>query len=290
MKTTILGLLCILSAALSAGESFLTDGDVELFHRQGYLIKRQCFSLEEVEKARNQSSCLLDSLFGELAKETYPYSNNVQEVYLKGSKVDFRKEAGKELSIFKVVGCGAIEPEFNALLRSDKILNTFFQLLESTEIEQIICQFHPKLPGDRIAFPPHRDVTFRRQMDPNWEDINGNGSYAIMTLALDRSSPENGGICIDLSTYPSEKGEDPQIIGPVLYPGDVLFMHPEILHWSNHNDGETPRRTLLAGFCAFGANHVSYPGDLSNDVFTKESDGSIHIKKAPWKFPNRENP
>jgi hypothetical protein len=61
------------------------------------------------------------------------------------------------------------------------------------------------------------------------------------------------------------------------------FMHPHLYHGSGPNTSPTAsRKTLLTGFCAFGANHMAYPGAYVNTRLTLREDGSIVITPAPW--------
>lgn len=62
------------------------------------------------------------------------------------------------------------------------------ELLGTNDLEHLICQVHPKLPGDGVSYPAHKDIQFRRQFDPDWQDILGNGSYAICIIPVDPMS------------------------------------------------------------------------------------------------------
>ena len=62
-------------------------------------------------------------------------------------------------------------------------------------------------------------------------------------------------------------------------------MHPNLYHGSGPNLSiDASRKTLLIGYCAFGANHKPYPGaNVSMRVYKDKLDGSIKIEPAPWK-------
>ncbi len=67
-------------------------------------------------------------------------------------------------------------------------------------------------------------------------------------------------------------------------PGDMLFMHPNLYHGSGPNESKTQgRRTLLSGFCAYGANHQAYPG-AGVSVRATLKDGEITLQPAPWQL------
>jgi hypothetical protein len=60
-------------------------------------------------------------------------------------------------------------------------------------------------------------------------------------------------------------------------------MHPQLWHGSGPNLSKTlGRRTLLTGFCAYGANSKPYPGaDVSIKCLLND-DGNIIKEPAPW--------
>ncbi|PCI93156.1 hypothetical protein COB11_05800 [Candidatus Aerophobetes bacterium] len=140
-----------------------------------------------------------------------------------------------------------------------------------------------KVPDDGVAFVKHRDIRYRKQFDSAWEDVGGNGSYAVCIVAIDPMSKENGGLVIDKKSYPKQHGCDIEALS--MQPGDMLFMHPELLHWSEANFSSVTCRVLLAGYCVYGANHRNYPGDCTNDITLKRpfKNGSFEIQAAPWK-------
>ena len=54
-------------------------------------------------------------------------------------------------------------------------------------------------------------------------------------------SAENGGLYVDKGSYPIATGIE-NVASLEMEPGDLLFMHPHILHWSGRNDSNTSRR------------------------------------------------
>lgn len=138
------------------------------------------------------------------------------------------------------------------------------------------------MPGDGVSFVKHRDWRYRKAFDPQWEDVGENGSYSVCIVAIDPMSSKNGGLIIDKKSFPFGSDNESEIVALTMEPGDILFMHPELLHWSAANQSTKSRRILLAGYCIYGANHCNYPGDCTNDIATKHQNG-IDICKAPWK-------
>jgi hypothetical protein len=112
----------------------------------------------------------------------------------------------------------------------------------------------------------------RRNFDPNWQDLNGKGSFVQSIIAIDPMTVENGPI---LMVNQSVKyGEIPrnifknqlneimalnEIIPLLLNPGDVAFMHPYLIHGSFPNESEQSRIILINGFAYPGANIKAYP-------------------------------
>lgn len=191
----------------------------------------------------------------------------------------------QSVSIALINGCAGMQPKLLDTTRSERMLHTFFDLLSTNDLEHLICQIHPKLPGDGVAFPGHRDIQFRKLIDPDWQDILGNGSYSICIIPIDSMSPENGGLWIDRSSYPQEGLDKRQqdLLWIYAEPGDLLFIHPHLYHGSDPNLSlDMSRKTLLTGFCAFGANHKAYPGALVNKRIRLTKEEGIEITDAPW--------
>lgn len=199
-----------------------------------------------------------------------------------GARVVYRSLDDRTHSIARINGVSGIDPSLLQFVRSDKLVRTFFDILGTSDLEHLINQLHPKLPGDGIEFPQHRDIQFRRQFDPEWKDVLGNGSYAICIMPVEPMSQLNGGLWIDSNNYPSFKGEQENRVYIQANPGDLLFMHPYVSHGSYPNHSLASRHTLLSGFCAFGANHKAYPGTDVNIRLTLQQDGSIAHQASPW--------
>jgi ectoine hydroxylase-related dioxygenase (phytanoyl-CoA dioxygenase family) len=258
-------------SALQATQGYLTSEDIELFHQQGYLLKKECLSHDEIDRIR-------ESVDGMIERSLHADS---EMIYVDGSRVVFHKSPDR-VSISRINGVCGMCPELKETLHSDKMVHTFFELLNTSDLEHIIAQMHPKLPGDKIAFPRHQDVQFRKVFDPDWQDVLGNGSYAICIIAIDPMSQENGGLWVEPFGKKIEIEADP---------GDFLFMNPYVYHGSEENISPTlSRKTLLTGFCAFGANHKPYPGVDINVRYTLMQDQSIKAEPAPWSgiLPTRD--
>ena len=284
----------------SVQETYLSENDSAIFYDQGYVVVKQAYDTQEIRRMADLTNGMIERIVSEFLQGgsagDFSEINKEYQVYLDGSQVVFKKTENG-ISILRVVGCGSMQPALQTVLRSDKMVNTFFNLLECESLEHIICQFHPKEPSDGVKFSAHRDIKYRKLFDPNWTDINGQGSYAISIIAVDRMTQENGGLWVDNNDYallkrnsenikniPNQKDQNRVYLE--MAPGDILFMHPHLLHGSGSNTSQSSRHTLLTGFCIYGANHENYPGNCTNDVLTRTDDSKFMIKSADWKVEN----
>lgn len=264
-------------------KGFLTESDIALFYKQGYLLKSQALSEEEIDQLQTNLTATIDRALQDIQQSPDPlFSDEDQTLYIDGSRVVFKRHPDLSVSIARINGCCGMQPDLLKAVRSEKMAHTFFELLGTQDLEHLISQIHPKLPGDGVSYPKHRDIQFRKSFDPDWQDILGNGSYAICIIPLDLMTSENGGLWIDKNSYPDTQLEE-DLLWIHAEPGDLLFMHPYLSHGSGPNTSLTEsRKTLLTGFCAFGANHKPYPGACVNTRLTLQENGDIAITEAPW--------
>ncbi|MEK7340439.1 MAG: phytanoyl-CoA dioxygenase family protein [Candidatus Rhabdochlamydia sp.] len=278
--------IALSSLTLDAVETqgFLTTDDIALFYKQGYLLKSQCLSQEEMKQLNEDITTVIDRAIGEIQhSKDLTFSDDDQIIYINGSRVVYKRHLDQSIFIARINGCGGMQPALLATMRSKKMVRTFFELLGTNDLEHLISQIHPKLSGDGIAYPKHRDIQFRKSFDPDWQDVLGNSSYAICIIPIDRMTPENGGLWIDRNNYPEPQGLEEDLVWLYAEPGDLLFMHPHLYHGSGPNLApNTNRKTLLTGFCAFGANHKPYPGAYVNTRFTLTEEGEISMSASPW--------
>lgn len=286
MKLFLTFLTALCFTGLNGGEmqGFLTKEEIALFYSQGYLLKPKALDEMEVERLKTQVSAVIDRALDGVQNAVGPaISEEEQFLYIDGSRVVFKRRADQAFAIARINGCTGMEPELLKTIRSKKMVSTFFELLGTSDLEHIIAQIHPKLPGDQIAFSRHRDIQFRKSFDPDWQDILGNGSYAVCIIPIDPMTPENGGLYIDRNNYPVPKGQEEDLLWIHAEPGDLLFMHPYLSHGSGPNNSSTcSRKTLLTGFCAYGANHKAYPGTHINARVRCKEGEEIAISGAPW--------
>ena len=207
-KFFLVGLLLFNIQSFSQEKGFLTKEEIEIFHKQGYLIKKKCFDSSTMLDLVLQTQNAINIAIGTIEETPLGYTEDKEAfIYINGSRVVYEKKDAKT-SIAKIICCGGIEPLLLNIMQSSKIIHTFFELLDTDQIEHLICQIHPKLPFDGISFRAHRDVEFRKSFDPNWTDILGNGSWAICVIPVDPMSELNGGLWIDTGSYLNESQSD----------------------------------------------------------------------------------
>ncbi|NDD59152.1 MAG: hypothetical protein EBZ47_07895 [Chlamydiae bacterium] len=237
-------------------KGYLSQEEIELFHKQGYLKKSNCLNGNEMVLIQHHVNEAIRKAYEKSREETFKDFQLEHFFFLEGSRVVLNTKK----AIARINGCCGIEPDLSQFIQSPKILYTFFELLGTNDLEHLIAQIHPKLPVDQVAFPAHRDIDFRKSFDPEWQDILGNGSWVICILPIDPMNQNNGGLWIDPKSF-NESSSDMDIFWVDAQPGDLFFLHPYILHGSGPNESrDASRKTLLTGFCAYGANHRAYPG------------------------------
>lgn len=262
-----------------ASGSPLTEQDWQDFFLKGYCVIRSLLSGHELLQTHRALENLLDTA-GEAAINAGANFDGI--TWCNGAQFVLKTDADAKLEqLRRVCGCGSADPILLSSSRHPKLLNAFADILMSETFEQLICQFHPKLPGDDVTFKPHRDVEFRLNGDSNWVDVNGWGSYVVAVIAIDSAGANNGGLTlapeshlnVELNTIKPACTHFQQewrlnTVQPELAAGDAVLMHPYLVHWSEANTGATPRFSLLSGVSSPGANHNNYPGDCTNEILS----------------------
>lgn len=252
----------------------LSSQQIAHFFEQGYVILQQCFSQEEVDEI---SECA-DRLQKE-AEKLYQMGKRGL-VDHKGVRFVLGEHKGA-VRIERIVWAGALERRLLELGRQKKITGRVSQLLASSEADHLINQLHYKLREDGVKFSWHQDVQFRYSYDRDWQDKNQKGSFVQVIVAIDPMT-DNGPIqiipglpkegYIGLDQWETEEDREKWIqqfmdiqtaFSLKLDPGDVIFMHPYLIHKSNPNSSLKSRRILINGFSYPGANKRPYPGEGS---------------------------
>ena len=224
-------------------KKYLSLDQISLYNKDGYLILKEFCSKREVDN-------LLD-----YASKDSSISDNV---------LDLNDESGKKtkLSLWFTPG----DNIFGYLARSEKVVNSISQLLES---DSPVCHFHSKLlqkkPRIGGAWEWHQDYGYwykNQFMFPN--------QLISIMVALSLANKENG--CIQFIKGSHKlgrlnhgfKGEQVgadmemvnnalktmEIVYSELNAGDALIFHSNILHRSAANLSENPRWSIISCYCS----------------------------------------
>lgn len=257
----------------------LSKEQIRFYEENGYLILPNLFQEEAVNQMKQISTFIADNAKQFTVEGTGDTVKNID-----GSSIVLTKNTKSEQVIKRVVWAAAAAPTLLNLGRSKEILEPVAQILESNEADHLINQLHYKDPGDEVKFPWHQDEQNRRAFDSDWQDVNKKGSFVQVLTAIDECTLDNGPLYViprshtfgflnfgkslqtsELAAKLVDKGiniESSQI--PLLLkPGDVVFMHPHLIHSSWPNNSQKSRRIFINGFSYPGANHKPYPGEGS---------------------------
>ncbi len=240
--------------------AFLETAQIEQFFSLGWLVLRRLFSPREIQR--------MSRAFERLRRhaERLPAAGDYR-----GSRfVIDRKGAQSALRIHRVVWCGACEPVLGEYGADPRLLRPVAELLGSATMNQLINQAHYKIPGDGVEFDWHQDSTHRRYGHPGWTDVNGRGSYVQTAIAIDPMSEHNGPLRfipgsgrLGHVADPGFRVAEERAVTLTMNPGDVVMFGPYIFHSSEPNRSNGPRRALINGYAAPGANRRVYPGQGS---------------------------
>jgi ectoine hydroxylase-related dioxygenase (phytanoyl-CoA dioxygenase family) len=234
----------------------LTENQIKEFYTKGFIVLRGLFTQPEVEEIKKSFDRLQNIAMTLGTTQEHMGAQFVVE----GKRID------------RIVWMGGAEPSLLKIGEDPRILLPVSQILETKTVEQLICQGHYKLPGDKVMFDWHQDGQHRGAGSQDWVDVDGRGSYCQTLMAIDEVTPENGPVCfvpdsVKLGYLGLEKQKDPlslfdvnSAIPLLMQPGDVAFFHPYAIHGSQPNNSNGPRRVFINGFAYPGANKKQYPG------------------------------
>jgi ectoine hydroxylase-related dioxygenase (phytanoyl-CoA dioxygenase family) len=285
----------------------ISKDDVGAFYKDGYLIVRGAFDPTKLQEMRQACENLTAKGIAAQRECSAHTQDSVQcAIYQDTSKLVYRTGQQGQLALSHIVGCGGIAPELLNHLRSTALIHSFANLMGHYQLQHLLCQFHPKLPGSGIVFKPHRDIKHRinyaRKAGGAWSDLNGEGSYVVGIIAVDPMDQLNGGLCaiagshrpkvdIDNDTLacqdPTYLRQHTDFRALDLESGDIVFLHPYLLHWSGQNKAtQRTRYTLITGYSLAGANPNQNPLDYAGDCthYLIEATPTGHtLEEAPWR-------
>lgn len=238
----------------------LSDAQRRAYDERGFFVLRGLFAPAEVAAVR----AAFERLY--TAAQRLPKTGDHEGAFF---VIDRPTDASADVVVQRVVWAGGMEPALLRLSEDARLLDPALELLDTGACEQLLCQAHFKMPNDGVAFDWHQDIQHRDKGGTTWRDVNGRGSYVQSILLVDDMNHENG----PLEFVPAEAARfdergrlvpgsiDTALAVEVLgQAGDVLFFGPWAVHGSAPNQSTQPRRVLINGYAAPGANGRFYPG------------------------------
>ncbi len=268
----------------------LSQAQLKSYDENGFLIVPNFFDSQEIERIKDCTHRLQVIAEGLSKDQTIATQLAVhKEAQLKAQKKEdglkvlnrgaqfvISKPADKVVIHRISWACGEnLEPDLLALGRQLKLLVPVVQLLKSLKMDHLICQVHPKSPGDGVGFGWHQDRQNRLAFDSNFPD--GPYSFVQTLMAATKMTKENGGLLYVPGSHKcgylalgeklpadplfSQFQEQAELIS--MNAGDMLFMNPLLVHGSSPNisgDESDERILFINGFSPFGFNKGQYPG------------------------------
>jgi hypothetical protein len=237
----------------------LTPDEIRAFHEGGFFVKRGLFGADEVSVVR----AALERLYA--TAQTLRATGDHD-----GAFFAISAPPQSAVVVQRVVWAGGAEPALLTLAEDPRLLVPALALLGTERCEQLLCQAHYKMPNDGVAFDWHQDIQHRDKGNDTWRDVNGRGSYVQSILLVDDMTDENGplefvprdGVTVDAAgrLVAGAQVDASRAIAVTGRAGDVLFFGPYAVHGSTPNESTMPRRVLINGYAAPGANKRYYPG------------------------------
>jgi hypothetical protein len=240
----------------------LSTDEIRTFNEAGFFVKRALFTPDEVRPVR----AALERLYA-MAQTLRATGDH------DGAFFAISVPPDRPVVVQRVVWAGGAEPGLLRLSEDPRLLEPALELLGTDHCEQLLCQAHYKMPNDGVAFDWHQDIQHRDKGNDTWRDVNGRGSYVQSILLVDDMTDENGplkfvpteGVSVDATGRLVTDDRGPRVdatraIAVTGRVGDVLFFGPYAVHGSTPNESDKPRRVLINGYAAPGANKRYYPG------------------------------
>lgn len=240
----------------------LSDDEKKAFHEGGFVVLRGLFRDDEVRAARSA----LERLYA--TAQTLRATGDHE-----GSFFVLSAPPEGPVVVQRVVWAGGMEPVLLRLTEDPRLVEPALDLLGTSQCEQLLCQAHFKMPNDGVSFDWHQDIQHRDKGNGTWRDVNGRGSYVQTILLVDDMTEENGPLEF-VRMHAGELDERRRLVNVDGRPrvdaaravpvtgraGDVLLFGPYAVHGSTPNLSSMPRRVLISGYAAPGANARHYPG------------------------------
>jgi len=237
----------------------LNHEEVQVFNRDGYVIRPHFFSEAEISKL---------------------YSVAVGDTVVRSHAVDLNDQTGKKTKLTLWFTPG--NDIYSLLIRSERMIKSVEKLLDSTAP---VCHFHTKLmqkePKVGGAWEWHQDYGYWYKNQFLFPD-----QLVSVMIALTEANQANGCLQVIKGSHKlgrvnhgfagEQVGADMVMVNHALQtmehvyveiqPGDALFFHSNLLHRSEANTSDHPRWSLISCY-----------NSLSNPAYNDES--------VSWKQP-----
>ena len=231
----------------------LSQTEVEHFHRDGYVIRKQFFSKEEIDKL---------------------YRIAIGDQVIRENAVDLNDQTGKKTKLTLWFQPG--EDIYSLMIRSERMVDSVKKILDS---DSPVCHFHTKLmqkePKVGGAWEWHQDYGYWYKNQFLFPD-----QLVSVMIALTEANKANGCLQVIKGSHKmgrvnhgfsgEQVGADMTMVNHALEtmehiyvelePGDALFFHSNILHRSEANTSDKPRWSIISCY-----------NSLSNPAYNDES-------------------
>ena len=233
----------------------LFEQDVKDFGRDGYVIKKQFFSREEIDKL---------------------YKLATSDEVVRENALDLNDQTGKKTKLTLWFNPG--NDSYSLLIRSERMINAVAQLLDS---DSPVCHFHTKLmqkePKVGGAWEWHQDYGYWYKNQFLFPD-----QLVSVMIALTEANKANGCLQVIKGSHKlgrvnhgfagEQVGADMVMVDHALktlehvyvelQPGDALFFHSNILHRSEANTSDRPRWSIIS--CYNSLSNPAYNDDSTS--------------------------
>ncbi len=233
----------------------ISDTEVKLFHKDGFVIVPGFFSKAETDKL---------------------YSIAIGDTVIREHAVDLNDQTGKKtrLTLWFTPG----EDVYSLMLRSNRMVNSVAKLLDS---HSPVCHFHTKLmqkePRVGGAWEWHQDYGYWYKNQFLFPD-----QLVSVMIALTEANKANGCLQVIRGSHKlgrvnhgfagEQVGADMVMVENALKtmehvyveinPGDALFFHSNILHRSEANTSDKPRWSIIS--CYNSLSNPAYNDDSTS--------------------------
>ncbi|HJS54842.1 MAG TPA: phytanoyl-CoA dioxygenase family protein [Chitinophagaceae bacterium] len=230
----------------------LTDAEVQSFHRDGYVIRKEFFSKAEIDKL---------------------YGLAVGDTVVRENALDLNDQTGRKTKLTLWFTPG--NDTYSLMLRSERMVKSVARLLAS---DSPVCHFHTKLmqkePRVGGAWEWHQDYGYWYKNQFLFPD-----QLVSVMIALTEATKENGCLQVIKGSHKlgrlnhgfagEQVGADMVMVNHCLEtmehvyveigPGDALFFHSNLLHRSEGNLSDRPRWSIIS--CYNSLSNRAYNDD-----------------------------